>query len=304
LTILVTGSSGFVGEILIKKLRELEIDTIGIDWKKGKYTDIIQDISQPFTIEKKIDVVVHLAARLEHDRCTQKEYFLANVNGTENVLSIAKSFNAYFIYISATAIYGDPISPITEETTIAPNGNYALTKWKGEEICQKFQKDGLKIAIIRPTVILGKKRLGIYKVIFKSLINNKKIPLLGDGSNKISFINVEDLCDYIIHLSNRKLSDLIVNFGGVIPGDLNEVIHDLKEYSRSNSDILHVPLSLIGILKIFSRLKIIPVTPWQLSVMHKDYFFDNKKLHSTGFDYKYKPIDALKSMIDNYKEMN
>jgi len=301
LAILVTGSSGFVGEILIKKLKELEMDTLGVDWKPGRYTDIIQDISQPFTVEKKIDVVVHLAARLEHDRCTEKEYFLSNASGTENILRIAKKFNAYFIYISATAIYGDPTSPITEETKIAPNGNYALTKWKGEEICQKFQNDGLRIAIIRPTVILGRKRLGIYKVIFKSLINNKKIPILGNGCNKISFINVEDLCDFIIHLCNKKLSDLIVNFGGVIPGNLNEVIRDLKEYSKSSSDILHVPLSLIGILKILSRLKILPVTPWQLSVMHKDYFFDNKKLLSTGFEYKYKPIDALRSMIDNYK---
>ena len=67
---------------------------------------------------------------------------------------------------------------------------------------------------------------------------------------------------------------------------------------------MHVPVSLIGILKILSRIKIIPVTPWQLSVMHKDYFFDNGVLHSTGFRYKHQPIDALKNMIDNYKIEN
>ncbi len=304
MTILVTGSSGFVGEVLIEKLRKLDIETLGIDWKSGKYTDLIQDISKPFTIEKQIDSVIHLAARLEHDRCTEKEYFSSNVNGTEHILNIAKKHNAYFVYISATAIYGDPESPITEKTKISPNGNYALTKWKGEQKCQKFQDDGLRIAIIRPTVILGRKRLGIYKVIFKNLIKNKKIPILGNGCNKISFINVEDLSDFIIHLYHKKLSNLIVNFGGVIPGNLNEVIQNLKEYTNSTSNILHVPTSLTGILKIFSRLRFLPVTPWQLSVMHKDYFFDNETLLSTGFSYNHEPIDALKSMIDNYKTLN
>ena len=48
-------------------------------------------------------------------------------------------------------------------------------------------------------------------------------------------------------------------------------------------------------------LKIIPVTNWQLSVMHKDYFYDDKLLLSTGFNYKYQSIDALKEMADYYK---
>ena len=74
-----------MGEILIKKLKELEMDTLGVDWKPGRYTDIIQDISQPFTVEKKIDVVVHLAARLEHDRCTEKEYFLSRDRGSRSL---------------------------------------------------------------------------------------------------------------------------------------------------------------------------------------------------------------------------
>ena len=304
MTILITGSSGFVGEVLIQNLKNLGIDTIGLDWKPGKYTDIVHDISKSFKIDKNVDTIIHLAARLEHDRCTKKEYYSANVQGTENVLKVAKKFNSYFIYISATAIYGDPNSPIKEETKISPNGNYALTKWSGEKICNKCQEQGLKTAIIRPTVILGRKRLGIYKIIFKNLINNKTIPILGKGDNKISFINVDDLVDFIIHLHNEKIPKLVVNFGGIIPGNLNEMIQELKKYTSSKSKIMHVPVSLIGILKILSRIKIIPVTPWQLSVMHKDYFFDNGVLHSTGFRYKHQPIDALKNMIDNYKIEN
>ena len=55
-------------------------------------------------------------------------------------------------------------------------------------------------------------------------------------------------------------------------------------------------------LRILSKLKIIRVTNWQLSVMYKDYFFDNSLLNSTGYTYKNEPINALKDMADYYKE--
>lgn len=300
--VLVTGSSGFAGEILVPKLKNKGYDVIGLDWKPGNYTDIIQDISKPFNIDKKVDVFIHLAARLEHDRCTKNEYYSGNVTGTDNVIKIAEKFNSFFIYVSTTAIYGSPKSPITEQVPIKPNGDYALTKFLGEEICQKYKQKGMQIAVVRPAVLLGRKRLGIYKIIFKNLFRNSMIPLLGNGDNKISFVHIDDFTDFLVELSEKKIDGLIVNFGGVIPGDLNHIINELKKYTSSKSKILHIPTNLLGFLKFLARLKLIPLTPWQLSVMYKDYFYDNEVLYSTGFRYKYPPIDAIKQMADFYEE--
>lgn len=300
--ILVTGSSGFTGEILVHKLKNKGYDVIGIDWKSGTHTDLIQDIAKPFQLDKKIDVIIHLAARLEHDRCTKDEYYAGNVKGTENVLKIAKQYNSFLIYVSTTAIYGSPTSPITEQTQIKPYGNYALTKWQGEEVCQKYMQEGMQIAIVRPSVLMGRKRLGIYKTIFKSLFRNSMIPILGNGENKISFVHIDDFTDFLVELSEKKLNGLVVNFGGVVPGDLNHIMLELKKYTSSRSKIVHVSTRLIGFLKILSIMKLIPVTPWQLSVMCRDYFYDNKKLFSTGFRYKYQPLDAIKTMADFYKQ--
>lgn len=301
MVILITGSSGFVGEVLISNLRKEGFETIGIDIKAGKYTDLIQNISNLFHINKKVDVIIHLAARLEHDRCSKEEYFLTNVTGTKNLLEIAKQNNAYFIYISTTAVYGSPDSQITEKTQAAPNGDYAFTKLKGEEICQEYQKDGLDVSIIRSGIILGEKRLGIYNFIFKNLYNNSIIPILGNGKNKISFVNVNDIAEFLIHLVKNKKSGLIVNFGGLIPGNLNEIIQDLKDYTNSNAKLIHLPVQLIVFLKLLAKLKLIPVTPWHLSIMCKDNYYDNRVLLSTGYSYKYEPIDALKAMADYYK---
>ena len=121
--------------------------------------------SKSLEIEDDIDVVIHLAAGLEHEKCSKEEFFKTNVDGTEQVLNLAHSKNAYFIYVSTTAIYGSPECPITENTPIDPNGNYALTKWNGEKICKKYENNGLEVTIIRSGPILGQRRLGIYKTI-------------------------------------------------------------------------------------------------------------------------------------------
>ena len=285
MTILVTGSSGFVAQSLIPKLEKLGFDVIGLDWKNGEHTKIIHDISKSLEIEDDIDVVIHLAARLEHEKCSKEEFFKTNVDGTEQVLNLAHSKNAYFIYVSTTAIYGSPECPITENTPIDPNGDYALTKWNGEKICKEYENNGLEVTIIRSGPILGQRRLGIYKTIFKNLQNNSSIPILGDGDNRLSLVHVEDLVDFLIYLGKNKKPRLTVNFGGKIPGSVNQIIQELIRYGQSKSKTIHIPIQLIGFLKLLAKLKIIPVTSWHLSVMHKDNYYENELLFSTGYRY-------------------
>ena len=102
--------------------------------------------------------------------------------------------------------------------------------------------------------------------------------------------------------TKKKISNITVNFGGKIPGSLNFVIDELKKYTKSQSKINHISLKFLPILKILAKIKIIPVTDWQLSVMYKDFFSKDDLLLSTGYVYKYEPIDALKEMADYYKE--
>ena len=58
--ILVTGSSGFCGGVLIPKLKNLGYKTIGIDCLPGPYTDIVQDINSPIKIADDIDQKYYL----------------------------------------------------------------------------------------------------------------------------------------------------------------------------------------------------------------------------------------------------
>jgi len=297
--ILVTGSSGFCGGVLIPKLKNLGYKTIGIDCLPGPYTDIVQDINSPIKIGDDIEAVFHLAAKLEHDRCSSKDYYLTNVLGTNRLLDIAIKHEAHFIYVSTTAIYGSPQSPISEDTKVSPDGDYALTKYLGEKVCHRSNYS--KISIVRPSVLIGKKRLGIYNVIFNCLFKNLPIPVLGNGKNKISFVNIDDFCNYLIHVFTKRIYSLTTNFGGRIPGEWNSVLNNLRKHTNSESFILYVPLIFLGLLKILSSARILPVTNWQLSVMYKDYFYSDDKMLSTGYEYQHETIDALKDMADYYE---
>ena len=299
MVILVTGSSGFIANSLIPKLKKIGYDVIGLDRKPGENTDLIQDISKKFKINKPIETIIHLAARLEHERCSKKEFFSTNVDGTKNLLNIAEENNSYFIHTSTTAVFGSPSCPIKETTSICTNGHYAESKWQSEKL---FKDTNIRYTIIRSTAILGEERLGIYEIIFKKLFENLTIPILGDGKNKISFVNVDDISDFIILLIKNPAYSKTINFGGIIPGELNEIMKELKEYTKSSSRILRIPKSFLGVLSFLSRIKLLPLTPWQLSVMCKDNFYDDTVLLSTGYNYKYQPMPALKKMADTFQK--
>ena len=75
----------------------------------------------------------------------------------------------------------------------------------------------------------------------------------------------------------------------------------MRKHTNSESFILYVTLIFLGLLKILSSARIVPVTNWQLSVMYKDYFYSDDKMLSTGYEYQHETIDALKDMADYYE---
>ena len=73
---------------------------------------------------------------------------------------------------------------------------------------------------------------------------------MGNGENKISFVNIDDFCNFLIHLVEKKIDKITVNFGGKIPGTLNSVLQELKRHTNSKSKIRHISTQFLGILTI------------------------------------------------------
>lgn len=153
--ILVTGSSGHLGEAICRTLSKLDKDYIGLDIKTGDYTNQLGSVNnQPLlkAILTDVDYIIHTATlHKPHVGTHSKQDFVdTNITRTLNLLEIGLTKRLKgFIFTSTTSTYGDALKPktnepavwITEEVTPIPKNIYGVTKNAAEDICQLFYRN-------------------------------------------------------------------------------------------------------------------------------------------------------------------
>ncbi len=153
--ILVTGSSGHLGEAIIRTLQKENIDYKGIDIKISEFTSHIGSISdREFIGEcmKDIDVVIHTATLHKPHVVTHtnQDFIDTNISGTLNLLEVATQQRVKaFIYTSTTSTFGDTLTPkksepaiwVTEEAKTIPKNIYGMTKTAAEDLCQLYYRN-------------------------------------------------------------------------------------------------------------------------------------------------------------------
>jgi len=153
--ILVTGSSGHLGEALIRTLQNKHIDYTSVDVKHSAFTKKTGSITDREFVKEcmqGVDVVIHAATLHKPHIATHsyQEFLDTNVTGTLNLLQEAKIQGAKsFIYTSTTSTFGDMLTPpknepaiwVTEETEAIPKNIYGVTKAAAEDLCQIFYRN-------------------------------------------------------------------------------------------------------------------------------------------------------------------
>ncbi len=160
--ILVTGISGRIGANLAKALIEAGHEVRGLVWANDRRLDKLSaldvelvegTIENPADTDKAVsgvDAICHLAAAFQGGGpFSNAQYFEINVRGTSNMLEAARQYAPnlqHFFYASTDAIYdkylpGGIAEPIREDRfKIAPTGQYAVTKYLGEELCRGYHR--------------------------------------------------------------------------------------------------------------------------------------------------------------------
>jgi UDP-glucose 4-epimerase len=158
--ILVTGSSGHLGEGLMRTLP----DAVGLDVLEGAYTTIIGDIADREVVRRAmagVDAVIH-AATLHKPHVgshTRQDFVDTNVTGTLNLLEEAVAAGvSRFVFTSTTSAFGRALTPgdrqpaawITEDVVPIPRNVYGVTKTSAEGLCELVHRDhGLPVLILR-----------------------------------------------------------------------------------------------------------------------------------------------------------
>jgi len=167
--LLVTGSSGHLGEAIVRVLRGAggEGRTVtGLDVRPGPYTGITADIADRRAVRRALadsgaTAVIHAATlHKPHVGSHGKQAFIdTNVTGTLNLLeeSVAAGVRA-FVYASTTSAFGRALVPaagapaawITEDVPGIPRNIYGVTKASAEDLCQIIAAEhGLPVIVLR-----------------------------------------------------------------------------------------------------------------------------------------------------------
>jgi nucleoside-diphosphate-sugar epimerase len=163
-TVLVTGSSGHLGEALVRTLQAQRREAIGIDILPGAFTHLVGSITDRDFVRRcmtGIGAVLHAATLHKPHVAThsRQDFVDVNITGTLNLLeeAVAAGVTA-FIYTSTTSVFGDALVPpsgepaawVTEDVTPVPKNIYGVTKAAAEDLCQLFARNhSLRTIVLR-----------------------------------------------------------------------------------------------------------------------------------------------------------
>lgn len=162
--VLVTGSSGHLGEALVRTLRDLDHTVVGLDVKASPFTTTVGSITDAAIVRACMDgvqVVFHTATlHKPHIATHSRQAFVdTNVSGTLTLLEAAREAGVTaFLFTSTTSAFGAALNPpaseptawITEVVAAIPKNIYGVTKTAAEDLCLLFhRKHDLNCIILR-----------------------------------------------------------------------------------------------------------------------------------------------------------
>lgn len=182
-----------------------------------------------------IDGILNLAAESHVDRSIEDPavFVHSNIMGTQVLLEAAfryglvkgtkpgvdAKFNIRYVQISTDEVYGSlgPTGLFTEETPLAPNSPYSASKAGSDMLCRAyFHTFAMPVMITRCSNNYGPYQHPekLIPLFIDNLMNNKQVPVYGDGANVRDWLHVEDHCRAIDAVFHKGVPGEVYNIGG------------------------------------------------------------------------------------------
>jgi UDP-glucose 4-epimerase len=152
--VLVTGSSGHLGEALVRTLQSSSHEVVGLDVTPSRFTSNVGSIVDRSCVRqcmRGVDAVLHTATLHKPHIFThsRQDFVDTNITGTLNLLEEAASAGALsFTFTSTTSVFGGALTPpagapaawVTEDVRPVPRNIYGVTKTAAEDLCELFHR--------------------------------------------------------------------------------------------------------------------------------------------------------------------
>ena len=178
------------------------------------------------------------------------------------------------VLISSTAVYGVPERhPIHEDDPLVGVGHYGESKIEAERLCDAFARRGLESVVVRPKTFLGPERLGVFEILFDWIREGRRIPILGNGTNRYQLLAVEDLCDAVVRCLGADVAGQALNVGAARFGTVREDLEALIAHAGSGSRLRPVPARPAELaLRALELSRLSPLAEWHYRTAHRDSF--------------------------------
>jgi UDP-glucose 4-epimerase len=201
----VTGSEGFIGRHLVAGLRDHRHEVVAVDTRATPPVDIL-DRGQLLDHLHGVDVIAHLAAEAYAERAAEHPVnsVRLNVEGTVNVLGVARELGARFFYASTIWVYGsarDGSRKYREDDPLLVTADrhiYTSSKLAGELLTRDYvSMHGLQATILRFGIPYGPgmREEAVLPRFCRAILRGEPIELADGGRQGRQFIHVRDLVD-------------------------------------------------------------------------------------------------------------
>ncbi|HEY9886759.1 MAG TPA: NAD-dependent epimerase/dehydratase family protein [Candidatus Obscuribacterales bacterium] len=321
--VLVTGATGFTGSNLTHKLVAMGLEVVAIarptsnlsqfeglpiTWFKGDVAD------EALINQAMVDVsyVFHIVTPFREAKAPDEQFYNVHVLSTQLLAKAALRQPNFqrFVHVSTIGIHGHIANPPADETYRAEPGDvYQSTKLEGEIWIREFgETTGLPVAIVRPAGIYGpgdKRLFKIYKWAYQGWM-----PVIGDGSNLLHFIHVDDLTDFfLVAATHPKAVGETFICGSEQAMAFKDMVALIGDYYGKQVKFLKAPkgpLFLVGdILERLCRPFGIepPIYRRRLAFYTKDRSFNTTKMRTVlGFSTQHTDEAGLRELAQWYQD--
>jgi dTDP-glucose 4,6-dehydratase len=307
--ILVTGSAGFIGSNFIRIILD-KTDYEIVSFDALTYAGNLENLA-PYTsndrhlfvkgnIESKSDLkklfsnhnfygVINFAAESHVDRSIMDStpFVSTNVMGTVNLLDFSKKYKVEkYLQVSTDEVYGSlgEEGKFTENTNLKPNSPYSASKTAADNFVRSYNKTfDFPTLITRCSNNYGPNQFPekLISLMIMNALNDKDLPIYGNGMNVRDWIYVDDHCEAILEVFEK--------------GTIGEVYNIGAENEMPNIEIVRTILKKLN--KPESLIKFVTDRPGH----DLRYAMDNTKINNEiGWIPKYDFNTGLDKTIDWY----
>lgn len=297
MNILVTGGAGFLGRHLCHALSLAGHSVVVLDHSENReFQSFVGDVRDANLVARaleRVDVVFHLASRIEAGESVKQPYMYTdnNVLGTIVLLEeMRKAGVKRFIFSSSAAVYGEPVRvPILEDDRTMPINPYGMTKLAMEALASSYSySQGFTCVALRYFNLYGPgedhdPETHAIPRFLKQINNGEEVTVWGNGEHQRDFVYVTDIVE-----AHLKALDLPLG-----------KYHYLNLSGKNATKVIDLIQMLAGILGKAANIKQFPPRPGDPLLLYAD---STKAKEQLGWEASTTLEEGLKATVAWFRE--